>query len=181
MLNTIFHDIKEVLAFLPICLVIGLFLLFFFLLWKGMDYLKYYPIQTFCIFLLFTYLSAICFITLLSREPGTRQAIDLKLFSTWGKSTQEKAYVLENIILFIPLGFLLPPAFPLFSSPIRILAVSYLLSFFIEVTQLLTQRGFCQVDDFLTNVFGALIGFFLIKLTYAIRFPKNFLSSITKI
>lgn len=35
-----------------------------------------------------------------SREPGSRQQIDLNLFGTWGQTAIAHAYFIENIIMF---------------------------------------------------------------------------------
>ena len=37
----------------------------------------------------------------------------------------------------------------------------------IEYTQLVTGRGYCQLDDFVTNTAGAAIGFFIYLMLYA--------------
>ena len=52
------------------------------------------------------YILLMSMVTFFPREPGSRVGGDLQLFSTWGASTQAKAYVIENIIMFIPLGML---------------------------------------------------------------------------
>ena len=46
--------------------------------------------------------------------------MDLELFSTWGINDRNNAFVVENVLLFIPYGFVLlrypSPVFPVFSS-----------------------------------------------------------------
>ncbi len=37
----------------------------------------------------------------------------------------------------------------------------------IEYTQLVTGRGYCQLDDFVTNTAGSAIGFFIYLILYA--------------
>ena len=52
------------------------------------------------------YLMIILVITFFSREDGSRnRAMDLELFSTWGINTRNNAFVVENVLLFIPYGF----------------------------------------------------------------------------
>ena len=59
------------------------------------------------------YLMIILVITFFSREDGSRnRAMDLELFSTWGINTRNNAFVVENVLLFIPYGFACPWAFP---------------------------------------------------------------------
>lgn len=49
-----------------------------------------------------------------SREPGTRTGVSLILFETWGNSMIDHAYFIENIIMFIPYGVLIPIVFKKF-------------------------------------------------------------------
>ncbi len=65
--------------------------------------------------------------------------------------------LLGNIILFMPLGFLLA----LFYRPISwkgILGIAVALSFCIEILQLVLRAGSFDVDDILLNTFGAVVG-----------------------
>lgn len=166
MINTILEDLAETLPYLPICFLAGLLFFLLFILCKGWSYIKSRPIRIGSIILFFVYFTGVCFIALLSREPGSRASIDMDLFSTWGYTVQSKAYVIENVLFFIPFGLLLPTAFPGMNKFHRILAASYLCSFGVELTQLLTKRGYYQIDDILTNVLGACIGFFLARLIH---------------
>lgn len=55
-----------------------------------------------------TYLIVLVQVALLSREPGSRTTTDLIPFSTFGTTIQSRAYEIENIIIFLPMGILLP-------------------------------------------------------------------------
>lgn len=96
-------------------------------------------------------------ITIFEREPGSRTGISLTLCETLG-GPRANAYVIENILLFIPFGFFVPKMW----KGLRRLSVcvfaGFCFSLAIEVTQLLTQRGHFQVDDILMNTIGAGIG-----------------------
>ena len=48
------------------------------------------------------YLMIILVITFFSREDGSRIGMDLELFSTWGINTRNNAFVVDNVLLFIP-------------------------------------------------------------------------------
>lgn len=115
------------------------------------------------------YVSIILIITFFSRESGSRQGMDLELFSTWGINDRNNAYVVENVLLFIPCGFLGPWAFGFLRKWICCGAFGFGTSLLIELLQLITQRGYFQVDDILTNTLGALIGY----LVYRILFWKK--------
>lgn len=68
------------------------------------------------------------------------------------------ANILGNILMFLPLGFLLPLLFKKFDlwgiTPI----FGFMLSLLIEVTQSFSFRG-ADIDDVLLNTIGALIGY----------------------
>ena len=65
-----------------------------------------------------------------------------------------------NILLFMPLGFFLPAMDPACRSPRRILLAGLGISLFIELLQIFTYR-LTDVDDLLTNAFGAFLGYAL--------------------
>lgn len=78
--------------------------------------------------------------------------------------------IVGNIVLFIPLGFLLPCICNRISSTIKVLKISSMISLSIELLQLLgsliykaTYR-FADIDDIILNTLGALIGFIILKL-----------------
>lgn len=63
-----------------------------------------------------------------------------------------------NIIMFIPLGFLLPKVFPRLSSLPRVLLTTAAIITVVEIIQLFTLVGSCDIDDLILNVAGATIG-----------------------
>lgn len=96
----------------------------------------------------------------LCREPGSRWGTDMQLLGTWGTTMQDHAWVLENVLLFIPFGILLPASLP---GKLHYLTVplGLVCSAGIEYTQLRTGRGFCQLDDVVMNTLGALAGYLI--------------------
>lgn len=105
-----------------------------------------------------------------SREPGSRQGIDITLFQTWGVTPQEHAFVIENILLFVPFGVLFPLAVAGSKngdgravdrlSKCTVL-FGFLCSVCIETVQLITERGYCQLDDVVMNTLGSLAGYII--------------------
>ena len=63
-----------------------------------------------------------------------------------------------NIALFVPVGFLLGCGFRSMTWK-RALLTGCCISVGIELLQFVFQRGFCEVDDVIHNVFGCLIGY----------------------
>jgi len=115
------------------------------------------------------YLALILVITFLSRESGRSNGLDLKLFSTWGINDRNNAFVVENVLLFIPYGFFSCWAFRRFNRFFRCAALGTATSLGIECLQLVTGRGFFQIDDILTNMLGTVIGFLLFRLLVRCR------------
>ena len=114
------------------------------------------------------YLMIILVITFFSREDGSRIGMDLELFSTWGTNARNHAFVVENVLLFIPYGFIWPWAFPWLRGFFRNTFAAFVTSLGVETIQLITGRGYFQVDDILTNVLGAVMGYLLFQILYGI-------------
>ncbi len=72
----------------------------------------------------------------------------------------------QNVVLFLPFGFLLRAAYPRMRAG-RILLLGLLLSFFIEVCQMVFRLGWFEVDDLLHNAAGTLAGVLLCR--FALR------------
>lgn len=115
------------------------------------------------------YLSLMLIITFLSRESGDSKGVDLELFSTWGINDRNNAFVIENVLLFVPYGFLGCFACRRLARFWRCMALGAVTSLGIETLQLITGRGFFQIDDILTNTLGAVAGFLLYRLVTALQ------------
>lgn len=76
------------------------------------------------------------------------------------------AQVYLNVMLFVPLGYLLPYCFRFFRvrPVLRPFLAGIALSFLVENLQLITKRGFYDVDDLLANSVGALLGACLFRI-----------------
>lgn len=113
------------------------------------------------------YLWMLVMIVFFCREPGSRIGTDLRFMGTWGTTMQDHAWVIENIFLFLPFGFLFPVWLPEKKTAWTI-PVGFLCSVAIAYYQLRTGRGFCQLDDVIMNTLGAVIGFLCWKLTHSV-------------
>lgn len=160
----ILYDLEEPIGYLPAGIAAAVLMMAFLMFGKYLFSLKSLTKKKITMAaVLAGYLAVVAVQTYFSREPGSRTGIDLVLFSTWGTTAQAHAYVIENIILFLPLGVLLPLTFPAMRSWYRTTGMGLLLSVVIEGTQLMTSRGHCQADDVMTNTLGAWIGFLIFK------------------
>lgn len=160
MLKYVYEDLMSMARHLPWSLALGL--PFSAVLLWGVNFLRRrrgkepaaaLPILTFGF-----YLSVLLIITFLSRESGTKTGPDFKLFSTWGINRRNNAFVIENVLLFIPFGFLGGWAFESMRNVLCCTVLGAAVSVGIECLQLVTGRGFFQIDDILTNTLGALLG-----------------------
>lgn len=70
-----------------------------------------------------------------------------------------------NIIMFIPLGFLLPRVFHKCTSLPRVLLTTAVIIAAVEIIQLFTLVGSCDIDDLILNTLGSGLGFFIHRHT----------------
>lgn len=116
------------------------------------------------------------FVTLLRSEPNEFAArqCNLQLFLAWREAYQRFTLqiwlnVLLNIALFIPLGFLLPLLAKPFRKWYAALGAGFGVSLLIELAQLFTGSGMCDVDDLFTNTLGAMLGWCAAMLVLALH------------
>ena len=69
-----------------------------------------------------------------------------------------------NVIMFIPLGYFLPKVFPALRKFWRTILATVLIITAVEVAQLFTLLGKCDIDDLILNAIGATIGYGIHKL-----------------
>jgi glycopeptide antibiotics resistance protein len=75
------------------------------------------------------------------------------------------AQLIMNIMMFVPIGFFVGGS--LKKKHIwNVIKIGFLLSLFIELTQLITTRGVFNVDDIIHNVLGCAMGFFCFVICY---------------
>lgn len=77
--------------------------------------------------------------------------------------------VVGNMIMFIPYGFFIS-YFLKFKKAYPVLAMTFLTSFTIEITQLLIGRVF-DIDDIILNLLGGLVGYTIYYL--GVKFGKH--------
>lgn len=118
------------------------------------------------------------YFTVLSRKPGTVISLELIPFRTYQKlfepfvesprypmgfaqaflfNTPPIVSFILNILLYYPLGYLLPILFPKL-KPKHIILIGCLCSIATEATQYLLKMGWCETDDVIHNTLGTAIG-----------------------
>lgn len=120
-------------------------------------------------YLLGSYLLVVLQLAILSRAADTRYRIDLRPFATMGGGVRSLLYAAENIVMLVPFGLLLPVIWERFASWKRVAVGSFLYSLSIEITQLVTHRGFFQTDDLLMNTIGGIVGYAIFSTFWAWR------------
>ena len=70
-----------------------------------------------------------------------------------------------NIVMFVPLGFFLRALVPKCQGFRRCMGAVAVIMTAVELTQLFTLRGFCEIDDLMLNLLGAAIGWMVAKYT----------------
>lgn len=113
--------------------------------------------------LLILYVCFIVQITLINREPGSRGEINLKILNIFEERLRgdQICFNLLNIVMFVPFGYLFGWTRrnnSFFSMLLLAAGVSYLGSFLIEITQLITKSGYFETMDLITNLLGGCVG-----------------------
>ena len=132
--------------------------------------------------LFYTYFYFILKKALLDRSKGMKNSLEFAFKKDWiflVKDTWSKVQAVENILFFIPFSFFLTLAF--FSNKNitklnllkKIIKFSFLLSLFVELTQLFLTLGTFQVSDIVYNIIGGIIGYILVILVDCIDNLKN--------
>ena len=91
--------------------------------------------------------------TVLIRKPFIGEHIKLELFWSWRVWEKQHKQILANVTMFVPVGLLCGRL-----RKWKGLAVAVGLSVAIEVLQLITTRGLCELDDVFHNTVGAVVG-----------------------
>lgn len=176
MFNCFINDIIDnCTKYLPVAFVIGLIFIAFYILFLYKEWfydpkrsrvslvsIKKSGLKRVILFyIFFIYCFMIAAVALMSREPGSREGINLQVFRMFSKNLLERTYSFENIVMFLPLGFLLPMMWRKFDSVLYCLLAGFFCSASIELIQFITKRGYSELDDILCNTIGAVIGYLI--------------------
>lgn len=126
-------------------------------------------------FILFLYFSIIAQVTIfkygsLFEWPGNGVEImsrinmiplieTIKMLTNGWNTGYSYYQVIANILLFIPLGFLLPLFFEDIRNWRKVFIYGCLISVMIEATQIFTLMNIVDIDDVIFNTLGALLGY----------------------
>ena len=140
--------------------------LFLFCFSQKKDYMTQHANQittVLCDSLLSLSFSFIFVMTLFRRSAGADFDFRAKPFESYYIAFAEGGIevllqIIINIVMFIPIGFLLPCCFKLYEKYRCVLITAVIASVSIELLQLIFRIGLFETDDVINNVFGAMIG-----------------------
>lgn len=153
----------ERLVLISMALVVVLNVLLFlyeFVLGRKLGFWKRAWLSLLVVYCCFMYM-----ITVEKREPGSRNAVRIDLYFGSLRGTyldvMQAVFCILNVVFFVPLG-------ALFSwigkkgNPVwmltKITVLSFASSLLIETWQLVTQRGYFELTDLITNTLGGFLG-----------------------
>ncbi|MGN0406568.1 MAG: VanZ family protein [Bariatricus sp.] len=112
--------------------------------------------------LLILYIGIVFASTVFTRMPAAQHQYKLALFWSWREVFQGNRELLEenllNMILLLPMGFLLPFAVHKRVSWWQGFLAGFALAFVIEICQLVFCRGLFEWDDMVHNGLGCMVG-----------------------
>lgn len=85
--------------------------------------------------------------------------------------------LLGNVVCFVPFGFVLPIISRSQRKGYKIFLLSVLSSLLVELIQLVSKVGTCDIDDILLNTLGGMIGYLMFYISHRLT---RYLSGETK-
>lgn len=106
---------------------------------------------------------AFLYLAVFSRKP---HEVETELWPLWSYFASVSRYyaldvffqIIENIAIFVPIGFLFPFVFGGRGNIRKTVLLSFFLSLFAETCQLVFSLGVCETDDLINNTLGAVVG-----------------------
>lgn len=113
------------------------------------------------------YIIMVIGVTFLNRGAHFEGTVNLHLLSSYrdawnGFTLMGWQQLILNILMFVPLGILLPLVHKRFHKIKWTMGIALAFTLFIECIQLITGFGIFELDDIFNNVLGALIGYGII-------------------
>ena len=120
------------------------------------------------LFLLFGWFAVVLVLTTFSRGANFEGWVNFRLFSdyinAWNQwSLSELQLIVFNMLMFAPLGFLLPLLGKKTRRIVPILLISLTVTLSIEFFQMFSRRGIFELNDILHNTLGSVAGYFLMS------------------
>lgn len=138
---------------------------------------KFNKVQCGAAILLSLYIVVLLYFTVVGRYSHEEYEYQINFFTSYRwffeqNGEQVLRQLLINLVMLMPVGFLLPVVIKAKHKYIITLALSLLLTVFIETMQLITKCGSFEIDDIINNFVGAVIGMLLYVLYSKLIKPK---------
>ena len=127
--------------------------------------------KSFLYFLFSCYLSVVYVLVGMPTVTYIRPEVNLNLIPVWGIIDDWKNSIL-NVLLFIPLGVMLPFLWSRFRTQKHTVLFGFGTSLAIELFQMLTFRA-TDVNDLITNTLGAYLGFLCTNFLFQKKHMKE--------
>ena len=142
---------------------------------------KFNNLQCVAAILLSLYIVVLLYFTVVGRYSHEEYEYKINFFTSYRwffkyNGEQVLRQLLINLVMIMPVGFLLPVVIKAKYKYLITMALSLLLTVFIETMQLITKCGSFEVDDIINNFIGAVLG----MLVYALC-SKLLKSKINKV
>lgn len=135
--------------------------------------------QWIVLFLLFGWFFLVLGITTFSRGANFTGEINLSLFSGYVNAWNQWSYsefqlIIFNMLMFSPLGFLLPYLTERGKRFSFVCLISFVTTLVIEILQFVSGRGIFELDDLFHNFIGSVFGYFISSFLVACIQKKTF-------
>ncbi len=109
---------------------------------------------------------------------GVYGVLNLHLFSSYKEAYHKMEMslfrnIILNILLFAPLGFLLPIYSDKLKKIYKAVPIGLLIAIIIELLQYITKLGIFEIDDIFNNTVGTLIGYCIFMTYNCLRKKEN--------
>lgn len=141
------------------------------IMWKKYKLQKVTRCQAFACVNLPVYIFILFSSLIFSRTANSEMNVNLQPFWTeiaiLSGETKYIQTLLQNLFMLVPYGILLPIARKV--SLTKTVITGCLISITIEILQLVTRTGLCELDDIIHNTLGVVIGYGIFLLLKRIR------------
>ena len=130
---------------------------------------KFNKMQCAAAILLSLYIVVLLYFTVTGRYSHEEYEYKINFFTSYRwffqyNGEQVLRQLLINFVMLMPVGFLLPIVIKAKHKYLITMALSLLLTVFIETMQLITKCGSFEVDDIINNFIGAVLGMLIYAL-----------------
>lgn len=165
--------LSTLLPFLPKVLVIALLFLgvisLFYVLYRKRGGKRKFSVTQFTAGgLLVMWFGLVMMLTTFSRGANFEGWVNFRLFSgylsAWNQwSLSEFQLIIFNMMMFMPLGFLLPLLGMRTRRFTPVLIISLIVTIGIELIQIISGRGIFELDDIFHNTLGSIAGYLIMQ------------------